>query len=258
MGQAKRTLERMLAKQPRCIYCGGQALAVSRDHCPPIGIFDGRRRPQGLEFPACYACHQGTRQMDQIASVLSRMYPEPTTDEQRAEQVEVIRGFIANHRALAQRIYGQPDELVSFDGKPAHVMHVGDVTELHRAMNGFAARLGLALYYQERGLIAPPRAPIVCRWYSNYELASGEGPAELVRQMGNARTLSMGQQHVFPQFRYWSATASDNPDYFGCFAVFRESFAVFAGIDATEGREERFPGTLRPGFLRGYDLSTRN
>jgi len=192
--------------------------------------------------------------MDQLVSVFSRLYPEPTTDVQRADVREAIRAFVANFPHIARKLYGHDNEIVDFGGQPAHVLHLGDTPELQKAMHGFAARVGLALYSAEVGKVVGSAVPIVCRWYSNHDLASGFGPSEeLVKAMGDAKTLTMGKQHVFPQFRYWSAKAIDNPDVFGCVAVFRESFAIFAGIDPSLGRDQ-YETALRPGFLKGFRL----
>lgn len=192
--------------------------------------------------------------MDSIVAMLSRIYPEPTSDAGRAEVRKHIKGFINNHRDLAGIFGTRTDQQIVFDGRPANLVEIGGLDQLHKAMNGFAARLGLALFYHTTGRIVPKETPIIARWYSNYELAAGLAPEDVVTAMGAPRTLQMGRQHVFPQFRYWAAQASDNPDYFGAFAVFRESFATFAGIRPDDDGISPFPDALRPGFLRDFTI----
>jgi hypothetical protein len=41
---------------------------------PPTGIFDLRKRLKGMEYLSCEPCRDGTRKMDAVASLVSRLY----------------------------------------------------------------------------------------------------------------------------------------------------------------------------------------
>jgi len=79
MGEANRKNRAhaaLLAKQPWCVYCGGEVPATTIDHMPPRMMFRGKSRPNGLEFAACDNCNQATKHADLVASLLGRIYPD--------------------------------------------------------------------------------------------------------------------------------------------------------------------------------------
>lgn len=94
-----------LRAQPWCIYCGGMNEATTIDHMPPITIFDHRRRPRGLEFSACQPCNSGCRVAEKIVGLVSRMYPEPTTDTGREELKGLYREFASHHPNLLKEMW---------------------------------------------------------------------------------------------------------------------------------------------------------
>lgn len=258
MGEAKSRLARLLSEQPTCVYCGGVVPATSRDHCPPIGMFDGGLRPLGLEFAACHDCHEGTRQMDLIVAMTSRIFPDPKTDVGRADNKKHIRGFINNHPELAGVFTSGMEQAIEYQGQTAYAIDLREQDRLQRAMKAFAARMGLALYREFAGKPAPTNAAIVARWYSNYELEHDAKVEEMLKSMGAPRTLRMGRKDVIDQFRYWGAITQDDPHLFGTFAAFRESFGTIAIIrtDGNLGEEaiDDNPNFFRPGFLKGFKV----
>jgi len=252
MGQAKLRLKRALEKQPYCVFCGGTTLATSVDHCPPKSIFDGNR-PKGLEFPQCEECREGTRSIDAIMGMFSRIYPDPETEEGRKASHKHIVGFINNHPELAASFVYGDEKPVLYRGKEAYPIRLGENEAMHRVALAFAARLGLGLYFDATGKAVPPDWWVVCRWYTNHQLDQDADLEQLLRSIGAPRTLAMGRNAVPNEFRYWAGTASDVPDQFLCFAAFRESFGVTAIVgppDDTHG--DLNPAVFRPGFLKGF------
>lgn len=53
------------------------------EHYPPRSIFDGKHRPQGMEFGACKECNEGAREADLVVATLSRMMPDSKTEAGR-------------------------------------------------------------------------------------------------------------------------------------------------------------------------------
>jgi hypothetical protein len=193
--------------------------------------------------------------MDQIAAMVSRLFPNPDTDSQRAGIRKSVRAFIHNHPDLATVFYGSDEERQGVpyrDGSTAFVLNVENHERLQRSMTHFAARVGFALFHRVNGRPVPSDAAVVARWYSNYELDHNEEINTLLQAMGTPFTLVMGKRNVQEQFRYWVANVSDDERFTGCFAAFRESFGTLAivnidGSDVLDG-----PNTFRAGFLKGF------
>src|SRR6266567_8895250 len=99
---ANKLRDRVLAAYPNCIFCGGRISASTIDHVPPRAIFEGRNRPGGLEVPACEPCNSGARQDEQIAAMLSRAYPDATTEAGRQEFVRAMAGVCNNVPGLIE------------------------------------------------------------------------------------------------------------------------------------------------------------
>lgn len=252
MGEHKTVLQRLLAKHPHCAYCGGSVPAVSRDHCPPIAFFDNYQRPAGLEFPACKECHEGTRQMDLVAAMLSRFLAGEETPASMADSKKLIRGFINNHPDLAMIFDLSESKSQMLEGREVYPVPIRDPDRLAHVLDGFAARLGLALFHEQYGHAAPPESRIATKWYSNANLFAGDYPEELLKAIGNPKTLVAGKHAVPHQFRYWSAAPDDTT--FGMFAAFRESFAVLAIIKAGDEPLPEGDNFLQPGFLKGFKV----
>lgn len=121
-GKHTRLRNRVAGPSARCTYCGRSG-HLTVDHVPPISLFDGRDRPEGLEVPACEACHQGTREIDAVASFLSRIFPDPATAIQRADVDRSITGFLRNFQALASEL-GSGEEYILPNGEIAHSFRV--------------------------------------------------------------------------------------------------------------------------------------
>src|SRR3990172_1584845 len=99
--RAKRShKQRFLAENPFCCFCGGNARATTVDHVPSIQMFSLRLRPQGLEVPACRSCNQVTRQHEQVAAILGRVYPDGRTEAERDETTQIMRHVQHNNPGL--------------------------------------------------------------------------------------------------------------------------------------------------------------
>jgi hypothetical protein len=99
MGDARKkreTHKALLKRYPNCIYCGGQKPAKSIEHMPPRMMFKAKQRPDGLVFPACDECNQGTSHSDLVASMLGRVYPDAADDADRADIQKTIQAVANN------------------------------------------------------------------------------------------------------------------------------------------------------------------
>lgn len=250
MGDGNRKTKRLLQEQPTCTYCGGIEASASRDHCPPTAVFDNRWRPEGMEFGACRDCHEGTREMDAVVAFVSRIRgTEPGAEKEIRRHINAV---LHRYPHLLEHIE-MSEHAIEYNGAPGHPVHIGPDSGLHRVMDAFGARMGLAMYRLVLGQPAPSGARIAARWDTNAGLDSDETLNEFLKALGGARTLVQGSKHVADQFRYWTATVPDEPKLFGCVAVFREAFGVISFVDARDG-EPAFPAMYEPGFLKGFKV----
>lgn len=84
----------MLADEPACIYCGGEATSI--EHMPPIILFDNRDRPRGLEFSACEQCNGGTRLTDQVIAMLCRSLSDRDGARTAPDSAKIMRAVANN------------------------------------------------------------------------------------------------------------------------------------------------------------------
>lgn len=256
MGQARRRLERMQEEQPWCVYCGGTIRGTSVDHMPPITVFNNRQRWKGMEYLACGPCHAGTRSLDQVAGLLSRVYPDPSSPAAQHEIQEILRGIRNNHpailtemqaseeqehRARAQTVF--PDAAGAFNIGPT----------MNTLISRFAARVGLALHYELCREVVPTTGGVFVHWYTNEALVDGKFPSDFATMLGPEKSLRQGSKSLEDQFSYSSAALEDN-SMSAHMAAFRLSFAVQAFVARDIERLKpavEFPNRVfRPGYLK--------
>lgn len=257
MGEArikKSQTQKFVAEHPWCCYCGGHTPATTRDHVPSRQMFSLRRRPQGLEVPACEPCNGATRREEQIAALMGRIYPDAGTAAERDEMQQIMTkvqqrepGLIRELRASARQRRGARRSRLADQGATGVLNASGPI--LNEAIQRFGVKLGLGLHYATTGNIAPQSAGIGVRWYSNHQHAQGDVPPNLLNMLQHSKTLEQGTWNAGDQFRYsWKVTGEGDRALY--FSVFRYSFAVacFVFHDHTEVPE--LPGAIiwAPGF----------
>lgn len=258
----KRLSERVRVDHPVCVYCGGGGVTEQADHVPPIAMFSLKRRPEGLEFPACGRCHEGTRRIDSVAALTARSWPNLASVEEREELGELMRGVLRHVPPVAHELAmgfaanaPVPDEVQAAVG-PSSPVIVMDFTVRRAILEAFGARIGLAFHYMETGEVLPGEGAVWSRAYTNVENILGEAlPGDLGDALGP--TLALMQKGLRAEEDFQFATRRLD-DYNGVisFASFRQSFATLA---VTYPSIDDFPADLRgevfrPGFLIGYPL----
>jgi hypothetical protein len=263
MGEAKRKLTRNrlhLTKHPLCVYCGGNAQGTQVDHAPPIAIFSLKKRPQGLEFSACADCHEGTRKLDLVAAVMSRIYPDFGGELEREEIGKLITGLARNvptmGAELSRMIGTGSDFEASLSAKlqrPVHALRIGP--PLHAALEAFTARMGLALHYELTGRILPESGAVAVRVFFNAEAISDGLPEEVLALIKSPRALRQKGLMAHKEFQWdWAFDSEDNASV--SFCTFRQSFATLAICAENEDfmGDEIADQLFRPGFLSGLPL----
>jgi hypothetical protein len=216
---------------PVCIYCGGSTPATTIDHMPPIAMFDGRQRPKGLEFASCEACNKGTRAADLVASLLGRVYPDPTRDTQAEDFRKLLRGVRNNVPGLLEEMHiSDRGQMIQRQrtgiGEGGGFIHGGGPL-VSNLMKAFAVKLGFAMHYHATNEAIPVGGGVSARWFSNVDRATDVFPQTIFKLLPELRTLKQGKVAVEDQFQFSTRCLEDKSMgvYLG---TFRRSFAVVA------------------------------
>ncbi|MGM4958207.1 hypothetical protein ACT4MK_19295 [Bradyrhizobium barranii] len=268
MGESKlkrRAHAAVLDSCPCCIYCGGDLLATTVDHVPPIIMFEQRRRPKGLEFGSCEPCNVGTKHADLVAAMVGRSMPDSGTDAGRAEVKSIFSAVNNNIPGLLQEMH-VPREMQAAAGwreqNGGLLRTDGPLVSSH--MQTFAFKIGFSLYYELTKTVLPKTGGVVARWFSNVDRLEGTFPQTVFEHLLPPNTLRQGKFEVSDQFAYqWRLAEDDRMAMF--LATFRQSFAVIAfaatdrGLLATESKhpfEICAPGELTSFLCRATQQTT--
>lgn len=253
-------LQRMQAKQPWCIYCGGGTLGVNVDHMPPVGAFDLRQRWAGMEYLSCEACRLGTEKMDLVAGLFARLYSTgPATEAVKAEIRAYFKGVDNNAPDVLKEMVVERDLRGTDRDSPgalpeaAAIFSVGPIADAY--LSAFGARVALALHYELTHEILPDSGGVFVHWMSNNVIAKNEVPDAFLAMLGSPQTLKQGRKTLADQFFYQSL-AEDGGARSAHFAAFRVSFAVQAFVVRDFNEMKHIVADLpakifRPGFLKG-------
>jgi hypothetical protein len=262
MGEAKkkqRIAQRILAQHRSCCLCGGQRLATSIDHVPPKIVFWGKRRPSGLEVPACGPCNQGTRKLDQAAGLFARIRVGDTSPEQQAEFERIAQSVTQNFPGWTSELAPTPAQARAFHDRFGDKLATAEPANLgplaDDAIYTIAAKLGLALHYTIASQIVPPAGSVVVRYETNASLPENGLPAELLEQLSPVAHLTQGEWTSDGHFAYRRAVLRDGAGGVYLAHVGRAFLIVaFVFLDGRAipsiGRHSR---TFRPGDLEHAD-----
>lgn len=233
MGESnrKRRIKReFLARNPYCCFCGGKTPATTEDHVPSRQMFDGRQRPKGLEVPACERCNQATKQDEQVAAMLGRVFPDPEEGEIR----RIMQAVKNNNPGLLEEMLPAEEHYVRLSQAGIADASVGGPLNcsgplLNKSIGRFGAKLGLSLYYSVVGQSVPSEGGVAVRRFTNFDAVTGEIPSDLTQILGPPETLRQGRKHVAGQFAYAFAVA-DEVKMAAFYSTFRQSFAVLSWV----------------------------
>lgn len=196
----------IMASEARCIYCAAPPTTV--EHMPPISMFRGRKRPDGLVFAGCAACNNGTGAADLVAGFIARLSPRYDQASWKIEEAKARAGML---EAQAPGFLGEffdprhrtTEWLPTQSGirRPITVLRLsGPLTRVY--LDVFAAKLGMALYRHHCGHPLPLGGFVMCGAYLNAGLARETAKA-LLSIMPDQSGLRQGRRnHVDDQFVY--------------------------------------------------------
>lgn len=235
MGASKARRDRFLAQHPHCCYCGGTEPATTIDHVPSAQLFRLRHRPAGLEVPACRACNNKTGGHEQVAALLARMYPDPSTKDERAELSKLMEAVHRQNPLLLAELTGLSWTQLYDGHRMRHVLPSdGGIFNaggpiLNKSIQIFCTKMVFALHYVQTGNIIPPDGGVAVRWFSNYDRLTGVLSDEWFKYFGTHETLSQGEWSVEDQFGYsWAMIPERTAATY--FAYFGASFAFIGFV----------------------------
>jgi hypothetical protein len=241
-----------LKSHPMCCFCGGSEPATTVDHQPAKILFPDKRRPKGLEFPACKTCNRQSSADECLLAFVSRLTgamrnPGAKPDSGFSRALESIRSFHPGLFPLATK-------MVWVESRQA-LMPAMDVNraEINEGICRVAAKLALATYYLDCGRIAGPATRICTQWAHNQRRNEAELVHELLGKFPRTRELRQGAWNTSDSFfiRYLV-----EGDVIQIAAVINESVALMAqfleGAQATDWERLSFTWAPVPG--RGLKL----
>jgi hypothetical protein len=239
MGEANRKSKRLaqfIERHPRCCFCGGYAPTESIDHVPSRQMFRLKKRPTGLELPACRKCNEDSAPHELVASLVARsMVTYQLTDEDKKEINKLLRAVDKNRHGLLDEMnptWQQQYDYKNLDhpNKPSF----GGIQNakgplLNKSMELFSAKMCLALYYEHTKKIVSASGGLIVRWYSNYDHMKGNIPQDILRKFKFNHTLKQGAWNVHEQFGYsYAIPPNSNLSAFSCY--FNRAFMLFGFI----------------------------
>lgn len=188
--------ERMIAANPRCCFCGGNAPSENVDHYPPKILFDNKDRPKGFEFASCKACNDSSRNTDLVLSLFSLMsHPDYIRQPNKLEKI--CKGV----QKYCPRSW---NELVaSMSGAFAinldlNAIQIGKNTTNH--IKYFVRKMICATHYHNSKDILSLATPVFVIIQTEFDRLSGKFPFSEI-DLGEYRTLTQGRKNKGSEFR---------------------------------------------------------
>jgi hypothetical protein len=216
MGAAKNHRQAFLNAHSRCAFCAGKVEATTIEHCPPRAMFQHRHWPEGLEFPACVTCNQGSGDHDLLIAMLARMDPFEGKSGNKDGKLDGLLKMVNKQypglfskmklSATEARRHNRELGLQPAPGQThqeASGVRVPD--EIHKAVCVFARKLAKAIFYKEVGTVFPDDGCLLLNWFTNADLfRSGKYVVfDLLKELGGkAPPLERSGKYLNDQFEY--------------------------------------------------------
>jgi hypothetical protein len=178
-----------------CCFCGGQTPATETDHQPAKILFPDKRRPKGLEFPACMFCNRQTAADEALLAFVCRFAgshrPNAARDWHRLK--DIVRSVNSAFPGLTARMH--PQGLWAPERGVRQRVGALDLNqpEVHQGLCRIAAKLALATYYQTKSVPAAPACRINCQWTHSQNSNTFKPVQNIINSMSNQAALQMGK-----------------------------------------------------------------
>ncbi|MEA2911090.1 MAG: hypothetical protein QOJ15_3171 [Bradyrhizobium sp.] len=214
MANRKKLTPELLKKHPICCFCGGGVAATTADHVPARIQFWRKRRPGGLELPACLSCNVGTRALEQVAALFSRMRVEELSPDEAAEVRQLSISTDLSFPGWRAELYpgvGQIAQTMRSLGEAANHIQTVDMSGplVSDALSVLIAKLGFGLHYHHSRHIVPTGGVVEVRYETNASMIDRPLPTELFSFLGPVEHLRQGKWTSESHFGYRGAWMDD-------------------------------------------------
>lgn len=262
MANRRKLTRELLAKHPHCCFCGGGITATTADHVPAKILFWGKRRPGGLELPACKPCNCGTRQLEQAAGIFSRMRMEELLPNEEAELRRLRENVDQSFPGWRKELYPSDEQIALAQkqlGQMADTVRTVNMGPLvTEALCAVVAKLGFGLHYRHSGHIVPKGGVVEVRFDTNATMIDRPFPKAVLESLGPMEHLCQGSWTSRLHFGYRGAWTSDGRGsiFIGHLgkAIGFTSIIFSREDDTTESNGFR---RFRPGDLQRADSEAR-
>jgi hypothetical protein len=238
MGEAKlkfSATQKLINEYPLCCFCGGVRASTTREHMPPIALFDNSHRPNQLVSPACAECNGGTSTADLTIALVSRWDYNNTSQEQldhkrlahqAKKQAPELLAEWTKFRTDSQRMNARL-HLIKHGVEVPHdagMISIGPLTI--RQLNLFAHKATLALYFEHFKKPLSDTGRIYANWRRpNEDFACAGISQELLQMFPEYGTLVQGKWDEGQTFEYRHAK-NRLEGLFGYVAKFRKGLFI--------------------------------
>ena len=270
MGEAKLRKEKLIAAGHLCIFCGGQRIATTEEHCPPRALFRGKRWPEGYVFPACEDCNGGTSDDDLMISFLANLTQVGSADKGTGLMYQVNKQFPGFLKAMFERTAVQARKMARKTGLrpgPGETYQELPIVKLpveaHRCVSVLAAKLTKAIYFKQTSEIFPTEGGIMFQWFTNAQKME-HGRIVLLDALSHFAAMSApkrrGGKDLTDQFDY--KYSADKPGELHILqVVFGEVFGFVSIFSQVPGRLESMENRIKdahPGIDSPFKFLSTN
>lgn len=245
-----------------CIYCGGNELATTADHCPPRAAFVDRKWPTGFIFPACEPCNNKASDAEKIFSFVAQFYPSDGNaakspnkyriDTLRREYPQEFREMLGLTPMQKMR------SLRSFGGKiPAGMLKKDiPIVRLPKAWSALIDECGRkilkAIHFHETGDICHNDGFYAIKFRPNVANWSNPIPEKVLSGMGRSHTIERTKRDLSDQFSYITQRSSDKSVamYFMSFNMTFSILAIYGHKQHSTALESAFSSDSDEDALR--------
>lgn len=173
MGEARqrsKSRAQILASASRCVYCESM-LANTIEHMPPRGVFKGRDRPSGWEFPCCERCNNGSRGADAVGQLMALIEPVSEKSWKGPQLKKILHAVQRFAPSVAAELDLKDKARPTFVNRngllhPAMKFRAdGPATSAH--LNVFAAKMAMASFSTYIGRPIEMDGLIYTQWFLN-------------------------------------------------------------------------------------------
>jgi hypothetical protein len=195
MGEHKLKVAQFRADHPWCCFCGGSVPSQTIDHSPARIIFPNKHRPKGLEFPACERCNSQSKSEEALLAFVCRSAGSSRTNAVRDDdRLRNIIGTINQaYPGILERM-NRGAQLLPMNGilRQFGVLDVNQ-PEVDIGFCRIAAKIALAVFYQENGAAAPSGTRINTTWTHRFNPDAQEAVQTILQLFPDGQSLQAGK-----------------------------------------------------------------